>query len=622
MALNPCEKKCYNTVEVEEAALLDDVEARADEQATQAVARQQRAKLTVSAVLIALSLVTLVSLLSNVGEGAPAQKVSQPSHIIQASSSTRKRKPFTFAASGGGFRTMVQAMAFARAISDWSTVSHLTSNSGGNWFASQFVYSKNFYSKVTDANIDIDEVVTAWGAQYETTVATAMDAGLEVFIVFDAATSRVPPCPQAAKIIENIMVPFSNSIGLPAAKWMPFNALLLGYEIPDITSLRYGQRTMSGLASATLVQQTTLPPDAWTSGKATARLIVTSADGHTGSEFNTSHATLPIAHVVRPSGASTWYTGSNVDSISRATGSEKNEQVNPLPLLDSAEPPLLLEVAAASSSAFGGLGSPMIVDALVKEKLPPAEQRIVNMCLPLGIETQAGPLLAPSTELEDSTSRRLMTPLPSSDFQFRFLDGCYSDDTGAAMALAQMQADCHAGELDCSDEVPYRLLILDDHSYDPLRNLMAGSVPGNCTNNTICPSTGYWYPARPSAQIFAESFPESGWKTYAVADAYTGEGKVMGNVTSKFWKGTLTTVDNKWFGVVGGDKVSVIYLSSNYDDSEASVMIPAFSANSGIGMLPQVNASTYFQNVYAPMAVSQLTGGEPVIRKWLREVGL
>lgn len=622
MVLNPCEKKSYSTVEVAEGALLDDLEAKADEEPSQAVARQWRAKLTVSAVVVALSLVTLVSLSSAVGEGAPAQKVSQPSHIIQAANSKCKRKPFMFAASGGGFKTMVQAMAFARAIGDWSTVSHLTSNSGGNWFASQFVYSKNFYSKVTDPNIDIGEVVATWGAQYELTVAAAMDANLEVFTVFDAATSRVPPCPKAAQIIENIMVPLSNSVGLPAAKWMPFNALLLGYEIPDIASLRYGHRNMSGLVTATLVQQTTLPPDAWTSGKATASLMVTSADGHAGSEFNTSHATLPIAHVVRPSGASTWYTGSNVNSISRVTGSGKHEKTEPLPLLDSAEPPLLLEVAAASSSAYGGLGSPMIVDALVKDKLPLAEQRIVKMCLPLGIETIAAPLLAPETDVVDSSSRRL-APLPSSDFEFRFLDGCYADDTGAAMALAQMQADCRAEELDCSGEVPYRLLILDDYSYDPLRNLMAGSVTGSCPNNTICPSTGYWSPAHPSAQIFSESFPQTGWKTYAVADAYNGQGKAhQGNITSKYWEGTLTTVDNKWFGVVGGDKVSVIYLSSNYENSDIPMIIPAFSENSGSNMLPQVNASTFFRNVYAPMAVSQLTGGEPVIRKWLTEVGL
>jgi len=242
--------------------------------------------------------------------------------------------------------------------------------------------------------------------------------------------------------------------------------------------------------------------------------------------------------------------------------------------------------------------------------------------LPLGLEAQAGPLLSPETDFVNTSSRNLMTPLPSDAVEFRFLDGVYADDTGAAMALAQMQADCRAGELDCSGEMPYRVLILDDYSYDPLRNLMAGSESGNCFNNTICPSTGFWSPAHPSAQIFAESFPESGWKTYAVADIYDGEGKVTGNVTSKYWEGTLTTVDNKWFGVVGGDRVSLLYLSSNYLNSDIPMMIPAFSANSGIDKLPRVNASTFFKNVYAPMAVSQLIGGEPVIRKWMAEVGL
>lgn len=599
MTLNHGEKESYSTVELEERALLGDVDAKA-------VARQWRAKLTVSAIVVALSLVALVSLIAAVGEGVPSQKVSHPSHIIEASNSKYKRKPFTFAAGGGGFKTMVQAMAFARAMGDWSIVSHLTSNSGGNWFASQFVYSQSFFSKVTNPNIDIGEVVAEWGAHYEETVAAAMAASLEVFTVFDAATSRVPPCPKAKKLIEDVMVPLSNEKGLPAAKWMPFNALLLGYEIPDIESLRYGQRDMSGLATATLVQQTALPPDVWTSGKATARLMVTTADGYAGSEFNSSHATLPIAHVVRPSGSSSWYAGSNVNSISRVS----KQKTSPLPLLDSALPPLLLEVAAASSSAYGALGSPTLIDALIQEKISGVKQAIVKQCLPLGIETQAAPLLTPEADVVDSSSRRLMAPLPPDDFLFRFLDGCYADDTGAAMALAQMQANCRAGELDCSGEVPYRLLILDDLTYDPLRNLMAGSLTGSCPNNTICPYADYWHPARPSAQIFAESFPESGWKPYATADTYSGEGRVKGNVTSMYWEGTLTTVDNKWFGVVGGDKVSVIYLSSNYETSDAPMMIP------GNG------ASEYFQHVYSPMAVSQLTGGEPVIQKWLAEVGL
>jgi len=553
-------------------------------------------------------------------EGALLQAMSR--RVMHATSSKLRQKPFTFAASGGGFKTMVQAMAFSRAISNWSTVSHLTSNSGGNWFASQFVYSEGFYSKVLDLKINISEVVAAWGAHYESTVAEAMDANLDVFTVFDAATSHVPPCPQAAKYIETVLVPLSESVGLPGAKWMPFNALILGHEIPDITSLRYGDRDMTGLATATLVQQTSLPPDVWTSGKATASLEVTTKDGHAKSDFNTSHATLPIAHVVRPSGAATWYAGSNVETISKVTGSGWHKKTSHLPLLETSAPPLLLEVASASSSCYGGLGSPMLIDTLLKNKVSWAKHQIANMCLPLGLEAQAGPLLSPETDFVNTSSRNLMTPLPSDAVEFRFLDGVYADDTGAAMALAQMQADCRAGELDCSGEMPYRVLILDDYSYDPLRNLMAGSESGNCFNNTICPSTGFWSPAHPSAQIFAESFPESGWKTYAVADTYDGEGKVTGNVTSKYWEGTLTTVDNKWFGVVGGDRVSLLYLSSNYLNSDIPMMIPAFSANSGIDKLPRVNASTFFKNVYAPMAVSQLIGGEPVIRKWMAEVGL
>lgn len=34
------------------------------------------------------------------------------------------------------------------------------------------------------------------------------------------------------------------------------------------------------------------------------------------------------------------------------------------------------------------------------------------------------------------------------------------------------------------------------------------------------------------------------------------------NVTSYYWEGTLTTVDNAFYGTVAGDKVSVIYFSA------------------------------------------------------------
>jgi len=88
----------------------------------------------------------------------------------------RGRRPFAFVVSGGGFRTMTAGMAFARALSiafdeatkaaeeeaeagaerpggrQWDDVTHIGGNSGGQWFAVPFAFSRSFYRSLTARN--------------------------------------------------------------------------------------------------------------------------------------------------------------------------------------------------------------------------------------------------------------------------------------------------------------------------------------------------------------------------------------------------------------------------------------------------------------------------------------
>jgi hypothetical protein len=71
------------------------------------------------------------------------------------------RTPFTFDVSGGGFRTMTAGMAFSRALSEafeevggsWDDVTHLSGNSGGQWFATQFAFGQEWFDDLTRSRL-------------------------------------------------------------------------------------------------------------------------------------------------------------------------------------------------------------------------------------------------------------------------------------------------------------------------------------------------------------------------------------------------------------------------------------------------------------------------------------
>merc|ERR1712113_902394 len=115
-----------------------------------------------------------------------------------------------------------------------------------------------------------------------------------------------------------------------------------------------------------------------------------------------------------------------------------------------------------------------------------------------------------------------------------------------------MQSDCQAEKFDCSKGM--RMMIFDHDNGLGLQPLftLPDVRPGE--PNKFAGSVGAAFPGNiaPMPTIFKEGYKElEGWKTYISA-------KENGGTAARYWNGTLTTVSNGWFNVVGGHKVKVV----------------------------------------------------------------
>ena len=133
---------------------------------------------------------------------------------------------------------------------------------------------------------------------------------------------------------------------------------------------------------------------------------------------------------------------------------------------------------------------------------------------------------------------------------YRLMDGAYTDNSGLAGALAQLQCECEhkSDELDCAESTRPLLVIIDNDGLpneqgtpDPagssalLFRSPNGVKPGEVFTRTNGITTGY-------IGIFDRPFPDSTeFETYGT--------------TSKVWFGNATTASNAMYAVRGGMKV-------------------------------------------------------------------
>ena len=498
------------------------------------------------------------------------------------------RKLTSFQACGGGFATMTQAMGMTRALASIDAldqITHVGSNSGGNWFSSQLFYSAPFYGNLTDTSVDLGEFITFWGSEYAAAMAAAMDSGAAWANVFDAGTfSKAHPlCSATAEYVAKLG-PLLAGRDLPVWVWMPYIAAMLKPWIDDIETATYSTRAMTGLTTATLVQQTTLAPDAYLDNDVLATRSIAYRENYTVQTNSTSYV-VPLGHVCPPSATTGgdqpgWLLNSQVAELSAVTDARDAQPYNLLAPRD----PLIAEIASASSSAMGLFASPAML-----EEWAPGSNHPFDDCWPLGVETLSGPMLVANAVLPTGDAALTYTA-DASNTLYRYMDGALSDNSNAAMTLGRMQAECSAnGGVGCEDG--FRMIIAGGDCQSTLF-YDASRPPGSF----IGPDDGGYN--NPIPTIFAEAQPaESTFAVYASVDLYNNGSRS----DATYWRGTLTTVDNEWYGVAGGSSVELLYFTGIYDTMEA----------------PGKHTEEYFAHFYAQTAPAQAAGAAPILQQFL-----
>jgi len=478
---------------------------------------------------------------------------------------------------------MTRALA---SVGGWDQITHVGSNSGGNWFASQLFYSEAFYGNLTDTSVDLASFVTLWGAEYGQAMRVAVESGAVWATVFDVGSFSAahPVCAATANFVEGIG-PFLDDRDFPAWMWMPYVAAMLKPWIADVETATFGTRAMTGLTTATLLQQTTMAPDVYLDNDVLATRSITYEAGYAPNTTTTSYV-LPIGHATPPAGGGSpgFLLNHKITSVT-ATRDERNAK--PYSLVDPSRDPLVVEMSSASSAALGIMASPTMLEEWVPGSLHP-----LGACWPLGAETLGSPMLVDGYTLP--TGEAALTATTDKDkILFRYMDGALADNSNAAMTLGRMQAECAAASgAGCEDG--YRMIIACDDCQASL--FMDPSMP---PGTFIGPGSGDFGFNNPIPTIFAEGKPpDSAFTEYArCPDLYRNGSRSE----ATYWSGNLTTVNNEWYGVRGGDKVELLFLTGIWD-----VMAVA-----------GLNAEQLFEKFYSQTAAAQADGAAPIISMFL-----
>lgn len=481
---------------------------------------------------------------------------------------------------------MTQAMGMTRALASIGAldqITHVGSNSGGNWFASQLFYSPAFYGNLTDLSVDLAAFVTLWGSEYGAAMTAAVDSGALWATVFDAGTFNAahPLCSATAAFVEEVG-PFFAGRDLPAWVWLPYVAAMLKPWIADVEVATYGTRAMTGLATATFVQQTTLAPDVYLDNDVLATRSIAYADGY-APNTNSSSYVLPLGHMCPPTvsgGAPGWLINAQVTEVTAVTNARHAQPYNLLAPRD----PLIVEVAAASSSAMGLLASPTMCEEWV-----PGDKHPLSNCWPLGFETLGAPMLVAGYALPTGDAM-LTYSTDATNVLYRYMDGALADNSNAAMTLGRMQAECAAnGGVGCEDG--FRMIVACDSCQETL--FYDASLP---PGTFIGPTDGGFNSPVPT--IFAEARPpDEAFTIYATVDLYHNGSRA----DASYWRGTMTTVANEWYGVAGGATVELLYFTGMYDVMDVAGL----------------NAEEIFAHFYAQTSAAQAAGAAPILQAFM-----
>jgi len=504
--------------------------------------------------------------------------------------------PHSFTVSGGGFQTMVGGQAAARALAevgfDFSTLTHVSGNSGGGWFATQFLYNNHFKDALTEKKCtsgmwwwkteefcSMQSVLSDWGKRFSQRV---------------AAANLAPATPLSCDVnvlgvnldIKPLLSLFQASLSLfslPASDWRAYVTALL--DIPGIHTLTYSDATKT--LDVTLTQMLGVPQSVFLGDRASggsttlAAPCASSGDAVTRGAYLTrlsaaSAASVPDLSALRfADGQRAFATRSGT-----ACGATEGDAVL-LSFPDSASL-LVKDVTAISSAAAGGVGSHQYAEAFtrvlaVDEVLADFTTEIadeVAACFPLGLLDLAPPL---------------STVPPSS---FRGIDGGYIDNTAILPSLSALMRQCAAGDasLECMGK-RFSMLFVGGFMQDY-----------RCLFRDGCASesdeTRDQYGVRIfDTTVFAETFP-SDWAKYTTWYAISSRDSV-------FNFGTFTTVENKAYGIEAGWRVSLLAFIIVADELVYPIIAPANTAE------------LTFSTLYTIVANEQIEGFKTVLKNWM-----
>jgi hypothetical protein len=552
---------------------------------------------------------------------------------------------------------MSGGMAIARTLSNLDgqdvlrSVTHLGGNSGGTFFGTQLVHSPEFFKNVTSSSIPLDTVVNDWLDAHIANLKELMRYKSEL----EAKWGPVGLLPQEPGCVAtNLINRFLFNTGMDLAefplRWLPLTGgAVLSHTIPASATVTYATANRT-LPQVVQINTVTLPSDAYGSHDPHTRRTNVSTLQLTfknGTELNLAKLgrALPIAYISEESSQNNgWSYNDDISKLSliqrcpyegleafRCKHAPWN--TNHTTPLELPKDPLLAEVAAASGGGAGFAGSPTAYSRISKKVISMAPWPLqpelweVASCWPFGAQALAPPMLqqgADALHAEDSVG-------------FRYMDGGYAENTALAMTIAKVQRDCAAGLFEC-DEPITAILVNDGNSTanrtgtgmfvanDPLHSLFT---------NHQTPSDS-WVPGMfasvevPSQAIFEEPFPTKGWMPYNNfpsttiwgADGGKPTKQVKHNITSHFWSGELTTIENKYYKVSAGTKVKLLVFSLDipgvlwpglFDPKQSSVESPGH-----IRMVDgEVTLDRDLLAGHAPMAKAQSIAMEPVLREFL-----
>jgi len=545
------------------------------------------------------------------------------------------RSAFAFTVSGGGFHTMTAGVAAARAMSiagkDWSEVTHLGGVSGGQWFATQFAFSDEFFSSITMPERSLTDILTNFGAKYQENAAPPfklkMNDFCERYVVdnFDNLVNTLGPF--LPTLFKDLL---TQSGALSLLDWEAYVSAMLKQNVP--VDMTYGEAARTGarkgLKTAALVQGLVLPSDVFltsgANGQPTLNASVTAMFESFPNAKVPDGTLLPLTHVMKAEDTVVdgWHAPTTTDmSLTVNDGkidfvAHKNPDQTPFSLA-GVDSTTIASVTAGASAALAVAARDTQMKLLIAklmESIPadkPAikaaaklfEAFLYGNCAPFSLQE-----LAPPVKVDVPAA-----DVPEERKTYRTIDGGYIDNTALTSTIAAMTTDCKNGKkLDCAE---LQVVSINGGSgkENGIVNLFKTDGPFFDDGTTQLWSAAPGVPANkvPKIQIFAEDAPaEEAWTTYATqtfpATGHSYQGKYLAL--------DVTTVDNPAFGVVGDYKVRILFMADNIQDPDIAGVMP--NDEDPLIVLPAFGKQK-FETVYSPVAEFQSQKVAPILKQWL-----